>query len=64
MALQHGVWKTPSYSQGNGNCVEVMLVDGGVDVRDSKDPDGHVLHYTDAEWFAFMHGTKNGEFDL
>ena len=36
----------------------------GVAVRDSKDPNGPVLHYTDAEWRAFLHGARNGEFDL
>jgi len=35
-----------------------------VAVRDSKDPGGPILNYTDAEWFAFLHGVKNGEFDL
>jgi hypothetical protein len=51
-------------ASGGGGCVEVALVAGGVAVRDSKDPDGPVLHYTDLEWRAFLHGAKNGEFDL
>lgn len=47
-----------------GNCVEVAdLPDGGVAVRDSKDPDGPKLSFTLAEWQAFIGGVKDGEFD-
>jgi hypothetical protein len=46
------------------NCVEVAFVDGGVAVRDSKDPTGPVLIFTAPEWDAFVAGTKDGEFDL
>jgi hypothetical protein len=38
-------------------------MNGMVAVRDSKDPDGPVLLYTRAEWRAFLHGAKAGEFD-
>jgi hypothetical protein len=34
-----------------------------VAIRDSKDPSGPVLVYTPAEWHAFLHGAKTGEFD-
>lgn len=46
------------------NCVEVASHCGEVWVRDSKDPDGPVLRFTDAEWVAFIAGAKGGEFDL
>lgn len=59
------VWRKASASQVNGNCVEVAaLPDGGVAVRDSKDPDGPTLRFTAAEWFAFADGVAAGEFDL
>jgi uncharacterized protein DUF397 len=58
------VWRKAAYSASNGSCVEVAPIDGGVAVRDSKDPDGPILSYTAAEWFAFLHGAKNGEFDF
>jgi hypothetical protein len=45
------------------NCVELAAVDGGVAVRDSKDPDGRVLHFTRGEMLAFLQGAKAGEFD-
>lgn len=46
----------------NDNCVEVALFDGGAAVRDSKNPSGPVLLFTDAEWNAFGEGFKAGEF--
>jgi hypothetical protein len=46
------------------NCVEVAFVDGGVAVRDSKNPGGPVLIFTASEWDAFVDGAKLGEFDL
>jgi hypothetical protein len=60
-----GWWKS-SYSGGNGgNCVEVALLrDGGMAVRDSKDPDGARLEFTADEWAAFTAGVKAGEFDI
>ncbi len=50
---------------GGGNCVETSrLDDGGMAVRNSKDPAGPVLLFTPDEWAAFIGGAKNGEFDL
>jgi len=44
--------------------VEVAsLPDGGIGVRDSKDPSGPVLRFTPGEWHAFLGGAQNGEFD-
>jgi hypothetical protein len=58
-------WRTSSYSQDATECVEAaFLPDGGVALRHSKDPDGSVLHYTRAEWQAFVRGVNDGEFDL
>ncbi len=49
---------------GSGGCVEVgRLADGGVAVRDSKDPQGPVLIFNDAEWRVFMAGVADGTFD-
>jgi hypothetical protein len=46
------------------NCVEVAFVDGAIAVRDSKNPAGPVLLFTQSEWDAFVGGAKDGEFDL
>jgi Domain of unknown function (DUF397) len=57
-ALQNCVevtaWRTPSRSDGNGECVEAGNGPGVVGVRDSKHPGGAVLAFTPAAWQAFL----------
>jgi hypothetical protein len=48
---------------GTGTCVEVMKIDGGVLMRDSKHPERLPLMFTTAEWDAFVAGVQAGEFD-
>lgn len=55
-------WRKSSYS-GDGNCVEAAAVPDGIAVRDSKDRNGAVLVFTEAEMMAFVEGVKAGEFD-
>jgi Domain of unknown function (DUF397) len=62
--LTRAAWHKSSRSSGNGNCVEVAIVDDAVAVRDTKDRSGPVLVFTAAEWSAFVSGAKDGEFDL
>jgi hypothetical protein len=58
-------WVKSSLSLSNGNCVEVAdLPEGGIGIRDSKDPEGPVLRFTAGEWYAFLGGARNGEFDI
>lgn len=56
-------WRKAAASTAQGNCVELAGIDGGVLVRDSKDPQGPVLSFTRAELAAFLDGVKGGEFD-
>lgn len=56
-------WTKSRHSNAEGNCVEVARVDGGVALRNSRDPDGPALVYTSAEVAAFLAGAKDGEFD-
>jgi uncharacterized protein DUF397 len=57
-------WVKSSFSFSNGNCVEVAdLPEGGVGVRNSRDPEGAVLRFTPDEWHAFIGGARIGEFD-
>jgi len=58
-------WFKSSLSFSNGNCLEAQFPpDGGVAVRNSRDPDGPVLTFTADEWDAFLGGVMLGEFDL
>ncbi|WP_328498630.1 DUF397 domain-containing protein [Streptomyces sp. NBC_00414] len=56
-------WIKSRHSNAEGNCVEVARVDGGVAVRNSRDPEGPALVYTSTELAAFLAGAKDGEFD-
>jgi Domain of unknown function (DUF397) len=58
----NGSWRKSSHSN-QGSCVEARTGAGAVEVRDSKNPGGPVLTYTAAEWEAFLHCVKRGEFD-
>ncbi|MER6421005.1 DUF397 domain-containing protein [Streptomyces sp. NPDC001137] len=57
-------WIKSRHSNAEGNCVEVAaLPDGGIAVRNSRDPHGPALVYTPVEVAAFLAGAKDGEFD-
>jgi hypothetical protein len=47
------IWIKAEASKPNGNCVELAQTPDGVAVRDSKDPDGPMLEFTDEQWGQF-----------
>lgn len=55
-------WRKSSYSNGQGQCVEVNQGGPDVRVRDSKDPLGGELTFSPNAWQAFVEGIQNGEF--
>jgi hypothetical protein len=57
-------WRKSGRSSAQGNCVELARLPGdGVAVRNSRDPEGPALVFTDAELDAFLGGVKDGDFD-
>jgi hypothetical protein len=71
-----GEWRKSPYSTNGGNCVEVSVMDrddataahkAGASrlfvMRDSKDPAGPRLYFTESEWDAFARGMREGAFD-
>jgi len=55
-------WRTSSYTNNGGACVEVAdNLPGVVAVRDSKDRNGPVLVLTSAQWSEFTAGICAGE---
>jgi Domain of unknown function (DUF397) len=58
-------WRKSSYSLGSDStCVEVSVRATGVAVRDSKDPSGPVLLFSEQEWRVFLLGVRSNEFDV
>jgi hypothetical protein len=59
-------WAKSSHSGSGDNCVEVApLPDGGMLMRDSKLGEASpVLRFTASEWWAFVAGVRDGEFDI
>jgi hypothetical protein len=56
-------WIKAARSGTSGSCVELRRRAGGVEVRDSKDPNGPVLRFTPAEFAALLDGARKTEFD-
>ncbi|MGW1278886.1 DUF397 domain-containing protein [Streptomyces tsukubensis] len=58
------VWLKARASIGMGECVELArLPEGGVALRNSRNPEGPVLVFSSAELRAFLKGAKGSEFD-
>jgi hypothetical protein len=55
-------WRKSSHSGGDGTeCVEVARADRLTAVRDSKNPTGPVLSFTQPEWTAFLAHLKHSD---
>lgn len=65
MDLSRIEWRTSSYSSSNGGqCVEVGAGPQFVAVRDSQDPVGPALVFSQAHWQVFLGHLKDGQADL
>ena len=57
--LSRARWRTSSHSSGNGECVQVATIPGGIiAVRDSKNPTGPSLSISAWAWDSFLRSTK------
>ena len=53
MARDNDTWRKASYSNGQGDCVEVGHLADSVAVRDTKNRDGATLSVPAEAWQAF-----------
>jgi hypothetical protein len=53
-------WTKSSHS--NASCLQISAHPDGVAIRDSKDPDGPTLVFTQDEWDTFIDRVQTGEF--
>ncbi|MGH3157653.1 MAG: DUF397 domain-containing protein [Streptosporangiaceae bacterium] len=59
--LSRAAWHKSSYSNANGECVEIARnLPGVVAIRDSKQPAGAVLLVSPGEWQAFLADVNEG----
>jgi hypothetical protein len=57
-------WRKSSYSGSeNQNCVEVASADGCIATRDSKNPTGPALLFTQDAWTSFVRDVASGGFE-
>jgi hypothetical protein len=63
--LSRAVWQRAGGEDAPDEAaVEVAFVDDLIGLRNSADPAGPVLVFTQGEWDAFVAGARDGEFDL
>jgi hypothetical protein len=62
--LARADWQRVGDTPAEHGAVEVAFVDDLIGLRNSADPQGAVLVFTQAEWDAFVAGARDGEFDL
>ena len=53
-------WRKSTYSNAQANCVEVATATQTVAVRDTKDPHGPALAFSQADWQEFTRRIKAG----
>lgn len=60
----NGSWTISRHSGANNNCVELrQVVDGGIEVRDSKNRQGPTLPFGKQARLAFTEALKASRFD-
>lgn len=57
--LTRAAWRTSSYSNNGGNCVEIAAAQGTIGIRDSKHRAGAVLTFSPQAWQRFASSLKS-----
>jgi hypothetical protein len=56
--LSRAAWRTSSYSNNGGNCVEIAAAAGTIAVRDTKQRAGATLTFSPQAWKRFASSLK------
>ncbi|MEV0702104.1 DUF397 domain-containing protein [Saccharopolyspora sp. NPDC050389] len=56
--MNEQLWRKSSRSGSVHNCVEVALTSDAAAVRDSKNPDGGILAFSNRRWRSFLSAVK------
>lgn len=62
VALGQAAWFKSSAS-GLDGCVACSWTPTGIQLKDTKNANSPILHFSDREWQAFTQGVRQGEFD-
>jgi hypothetical protein len=62
--LSGAEWQRAEESEGEEEAIEIAFVEEYIAMRNSAEPEGTILVFTQAEWDAFVLGAKDGEFDF
>ncbi|RLV10479.1 DUF397 domain-containing protein [Streptomyces griseocarneus] len=58
MVLSESIWRTSSYSSGNGQCVETASRGEAAVIRDSKDRRSFI-ELQDVAWSSFVNAVRS-----
>jgi hypothetical protein len=59
---KHPVWHR--FTCESSACIEVARLDTEILIRDSEDPDGPLLRFSQREWEAFVAGIRTSDLPL
>jgi len=58
-----GTWRKSTKCGSAPDCAEVRMIDGRIEIRNSKAPEDGTATFTPSEWRAFVAGASAGEFE-
>ena len=64
MPLIHDRWFLPRRTSNSNTCVETRFTDDAVYVRNNLRPDAGTVVFTHDEWWVFVAGVRDGDYDV